>query len=47
MTELAFWKDDAQVIREVVEKLWSDEPTCIALEIEILSERKEANDYEV
>ena len=44
MTELGFWKDDAQVVREVVEKLWSDEPTGIALEIEILRERKEAND---
>lgn len=44
MTDLGFWKDDAQVVREIVEKLWSDEPTGIALEIEILSERKEASD---
>lgn len=41
MTQLGFWKDDALVVREVVEKLWSDEPTGIALEIEILSDRKE------
>lgn len=43
MTEVGFWKDDAQVVREVVEKLWSDEPTGIALEIEILGKRKEVN----
>lgn len=26
MTECGFWKDDAQVVREVVEKRWADEP---------------------
>ena len=44
MTQLGFWKDDALVVRETVEKLWSDEPTGIALEIEILGDRKEETD---
>ena len=26
MTLCGFWKDDAQVVREIVEKRWSDEP---------------------
>ena len=34
MTKCGFWKDDAQVVREVVEKRWSDEPTGIYIEIE-------------
>ena len=33
MTKCGFWKDDAQVVREVVEKRWSDEPTGIYIEI--------------
>lgn len=33
MTGCGFWKDDAQVVREVVEKRWSDEPTGIYIEI--------------
>lgn len=36
MTEVGYWKDDAQVVVEHVEKLWSDEPTGIAIEIEVL-----------
>lgn len=26
MTQCGFWKDDAQVVREIVEKRWSDTP---------------------
>lgn len=38
MTKLGFWKDDAQVSREYVEKRWSDAPTGIYIEIEKLDE---------
>ena len=41
MTEVGYWKDDAQVVVEHVEKLWSDEPTGIAIEIEVLDKFKE------
>lgn len=41
MTELGFWKDDAQVVVEHVEKLWSDDPTGIAIEIQVLNKLKE------
>lgn len=34
MTKCEFWNDDAQVVREAVEKRWSDEPTGIYIEIE-------------
>ena len=33
MTKVGFWKDDAQVAREQVEKRWSDDPTGIYIEI--------------
>lgn len=33
MTQLGFWKDDAQVVREVVEKKWSDEPCGIMIRL--------------
>ena len=33
MTMCGFWKDDAQVVREIVEKQWSDEPCGIDIEI--------------
>ena len=33
MTRCGFWKDDAQVVREAVEKRWSDDPTGIYIEI--------------
>lgn len=36
MTRCGFWKDDAQVVREIVEKRWSDEPTGIFIEIKSL-----------
>ena len=36
MTKCGFWKDDAQVVREIVEKRWSDEPTGIFIEIRSL-----------
>lgn len=36
MTELGFWKDDAQVCRECVMKLWTDAPTGIAIGIQEL-----------
>jgi Holliday junction resolvase RusA-like endonuclease len=41
MTEVGFWKDDAQVVVEHVEKIWSDEPSGIAIEINVLSKIKE------
>ena len=36
MTEVGFWKDDAQVVKEIVEKRWSDEPTGISIEMDKL-----------
>lgn len=33
MTQCGFWKDDAQVAREIVEKRWSDEPCGIYIAI--------------
>lgn len=33
MTRCGFWEDDAQVVRETVEKRWADEPTGIYIEI--------------
>ena len=38
MTKCGFWKDDAQVVRETVEKRWSDEPSGIYIEITELEE---------
>ncbi len=38
MTQVGFWKDDAQVVRETVEKRWSDEPCGIYIEIEELED---------
>lgn len=34
MTELGFWKDDAQVVKETCEKRWSDEPCGISIEVD-------------
>jgi len=39
MTKCGFWKDDAQVVSERVEKRWSDEPTGIYVEITELETR--------
>lgn len=36
MTKCGFWKDDAQVARESVEKRWSDDPAGIYIEVEPL-----------
>ena len=36
MTRCGFWKDDAQVVREIAEKRWSDDPCGIYIEIEEL-----------
>ncbi len=36
MTRCGFWKDDAQVARETVEKRWSDDPAGIYIEVEEL-----------
>lgn len=36
MTEVGFWKDDAQVVKETCEKRWSDEPVGISIEVNIL-----------
>lgn len=33
MTAESFWNDDAQVVREVVEKKWSDKPCGIEIEV--------------
>ena len=38
MTKCGFWKDDAQVVREIVEKRWSNEPTGIYIRIERLED---------
>lgn len=38
MTAVGFWKDDAQVVREYVEKRWSDEPCGINIKIEKLED---------
>lgn len=42
MTEVGFWLDDAQVVVEHVEKIWSDEPTGISIEIRILDKFKDS-----
>ena len=36
MTRCGFWNDDAQVVREIAEKRWSDDPCGIYIEIEEL-----------
>lgn len=41
MTEVGFWNDDAQVVVEHVEKVWTDEPTGISIEINLLEKFKE------
>ena len=41
MTEVGFWKDDSQVVVEHVEKLWSNDPTGIEIEIKVLDRFKE------
>ena len=41
MTELHYWEDDAQVVVEHVEKVWSEEPTGISIEITQLPKFKE------
>ena len=38
MTSVGFWKDDAQVVSEKVQKRWSDEPVGIYIEIKELEE---------
>ena len=39
MTKCGFWQDDAQVVKEICEKKWSDEPCGIEIEIESLEEK--------
>lgn len=39
MTRCGFWMDDAQVVRETVEKRWADDPSGIYIEITELEER--------
>jgi Holliday junction resolvase RusA-like endonuclease len=41
MTKVGFWTDDAQVVSEVVEKVWSDEPTGIMIEIRPVGDMRE------
>lgn len=36
MTDVGFWKDDAQVVSETAEKRWSDEPCGIYIEVQTL-----------
>lgn len=38
MTKVGFWHDDAQVVREIAEKRWSDEPCGIYIEISQLED---------
>ena len=45
MTQLGFWNDDAQVVREVSSKKWSDEPCGIEIEViplETIDRRQDA-----
>ena len=39
MTRCGFWKDDAQVCRETIEKRWADAPSGIYIEIHTLEEK--------
>jgi Holliday junction resolvase RusA-like endonuclease len=41
MTEVGFWIDDAQVVVEHVEKIWTDDPCGISIEINVLNKFKE------
>ena len=43
MTRCGFWKDDAQVVREHVEKKWSEDPVGIEIEITELEKERKAN----
>lgn len=36
MTRTGYWVDDAQVVREIVEKKWSDDPTGIQIKVSVL-----------
>ena len=36
MTQLGFWIDDAQVVKETCEKKWADEPTGISIEYKVI-----------
>lgn len=36
MTKCGYWKDDAQVVREVVEKRWSEDPVGIFVAVRTL-----------
>ena len=36
MTRCGFWVDDAQVVREIAEKRWADDPSGIYIEVEEL-----------
>lgn len=38
MTTLGFWHDDAQVVREIIEKRWAEEPGGLHIEITPLDE---------
>ena len=40
MTKVGFWNDDAQVVLEIVGKIWSDEPTGIFIEVINIEEGK-------
>lgn len=42
MTKCGYWKDDAQVVREIVEKQWAEEPG-IHIEVKRLGTRREPN----
>lgn len=43
MTEVGFWNDDAQVVKEIAEKVWTDEPTGISIEINSLDKFAEVS----
>ena len=36
MTRTGYWKDDAQVVRETVEKKWAADPTGIQIKVSVL-----------
>lgn len=45
MTQLQFWQDDSQVVKEICEKRWSDEPCGISITYDELPKVKEGDNY--
>lgn len=45
MTVMGFWKDDAQVAVEVIQKLWVETPPGICIGLEQLKDREERYEF--